>query len=429
MLSSASTKPPLRGVVFDIDGTLTVPNLDFNEMYSRCGVATTDDILLAVAAKPQAEREAAEAIIEEMEETSRRTLELMPGAANVVAWLHARNVPTAVVTRNTAKTIEAVSRCITGEEIVRSPCFLPSISRDDAFPSKPDPACFEHIAAAWGTSGSGIVMVGDSPSNDVSFGKAANAATVLLDTGRRHIEGGTDGGADWVVASLTELPALLKEHYADVPPLEKCFPRSPPHRARDLLHSLHTLCSHRSSCCCRAYTGRYDTPQPTTEAARAACAGDVTALRALHASGSLETDACGNTPLIWAAERGQFEATAFLLSVASADEVNARGYLGATAVNRAARRGEAAVLEALVADERTRPSLDAHNDKRQTPLHFAAFKRHPACVRVLLAGGADPRVRDRKGRTPDEDTDVEAIRVGIRKVRAGADPATCEELL
>ena len=60
MLSSASTKPPLRGVVFDIDGTLTVPNLDFNEMYSRCGVATTDDILLAVAAKPQAEREGPE---------------------------------------------------------------------------------------------------------------------------------------------------------------------------------------------------------------------------------------------------------------------------------------------------------------------------------------------------------------------------------
>lgn len=87
------------------------------------------------------------------------------------------------------------------------------------------------------------------------------------------------------------------------------------------------------------------------------------------------------------------------------------------------------MLEALIADERTRPSIDAHNDKRQTPLHFAAFKRHPACVRVLLAAGASPRVRDRKGRTPDEDTDVEAIRVGIRKVRAGADPATCEELL
>ena len=28
----------LRGVVFDMDGTLTVPNLDFTEMYRRCNV-------------------------------------------------------------------------------------------------------------------------------------------------------------------------------------------------------------------------------------------------------------------------------------------------------------------------------------------------------------------------------------------------------
>ena len=238
MLSTTSTKPALRGVVFDIDGTLTVPNLDFKEMYSRCGVAMSDDILQAVAAKPPTERAAAEATIEEMEDESRRTLELMSGAANVVAWLHARNVPTAVVTRNTAKTIAAVTQHIAADEVVNSPCFVPAISRDDTFPSKPNPACFEHIAAAWGvdlhaaaTSGermsNGILMVGDSPSNDVAFGMAANAATVLLDTGRRHVEGGTDGGADFVVASLTELPALLKEQFADVPPLQK-YTRAPP---------------------------------------------------------------------------------------------------------------------------------------------------------------------------------------------------------
>ena len=39
-------KIPLRGVVFDMDGTLTVPNLDFDEMYRRAGlVMGKDDIL------------------------------------------------------------------------------------------------------------------------------------------------------------------------------------------------------------------------------------------------------------------------------------------------------------------------------------------------------------------------------------------------
>ena len=46
----------------------------------------------------------------------------------------------------------------------------------------------------------------------------------------------------------------------------------------------------------------------------------------------------------------------------------------------------------------------------QTPLHFAAFKRHEDAARVLLEAGANPRALDRKGRTPDQDTDVAAIR-------------------
>jgi len=36
-------KIPLRGVVFDMDGTLTVPNLDFAEMYRRAGLVMGKD--------------------------------------------------------------------------------------------------------------------------------------------------------------------------------------------------------------------------------------------------------------------------------------------------------------------------------------------------------------------------------------------------
>ena len=75
MLSSIPRKS-LRGVVFDIDGTLTVPNLDFKVMYARCGVPPAADIIEAVAAMPSAEKAAAESVIEELEEESRRTLQL-----------------------------------------------------------------------------------------------------------------------------------------------------------------------------------------------------------------------------------------------------------------------------------------------------------------------------------------------------------------
>ena len=73
MLSSIPRKS-LRGVVFDIDGTLTVPNLDFKVMYARCGVPPAADIIEAVAAMPSAEKAAAESVIEELEEESRLSL-------------------------------------------------------------------------------------------------------------------------------------------------------------------------------------------------------------------------------------------------------------------------------------------------------------------------------------------------------------------
>ena len=104
-LSTASRRP-LRGVVFDLDGTLTVPNLDFKVMYERCGVTQNEDILEAIAAMPDDAAAAAAAIVEEMEEEGRRTLQLTPGAREFAEWLARQDIPTALVTRNTRATID-----------------------------------------------------------------------------------------------------------------------------------------------------------------------------------------------------------------------------------------------------------------------------------------------------------------------------------
>ena len=65
--TAASARPVLRGVVFDMDGTLTIPNLDFKKMYSRCGVDLSDDLLAAIARMPAEQAAAANAVIGEME--------------------------------------------------------------------------------------------------------------------------------------------------------------------------------------------------------------------------------------------------------------------------------------------------------------------------------------------------------------------------
>jgi len=147
-LSTASRRP-LRGVVFDLDGTLTVPNLDFKVMYERCGVDPKEDILEAIAKMPPADADAANAVIDEMEAEGRRTLRLMPGAAEVAAWLQAMDIPTAIVTRNTQATVDHLHDALWAPEGLEP--FSPAITRDDAnVKPKPDPDALRVIGEAWG---------------------------------------------------------------------------------------------------------------------------------------------------------------------------------------------------------------------------------------------------------------------------------------
>lgn len=142
-------------------------------------------------------------------------------------------------------------------------------------------------------------------------------------------------------------------------------------------------------------------------------------------------DESGNFPLIWAADAGQAAALEYILSQSNdngdSDEkvdINTRGYLGNTAIARAARGGHVACVKLLLAQiQNDNDSMNINpnigNEKKQYPLHFAAFKKHPEVVRVLLDSGlCDTLVKDRKGRTPAEDTSVEMIRDMILEYRA-----------
>jgi len=242
-------------------------------------------------------------------------------------------------------------------------------------------------------------MVGDSPSNDVAFGKSAGVSTALLDTGRRSTVQNqkrddhgdvVDGGRttpDIVVDDLSDLAQELWKNFE----IEG-------HLGSSLL--------------------KYDTPTPTTEAAIAAAAGDLEALATFTIDQLNEQDETQNTPLIWASDAGQENVVRFLLLEKKRQkktmiDLDVRGgYLGATAVCRAARRGHTEILKLLAAGG---ADLDIPNTKLQFPLHFAAFKEHPEAVEALLEHGANPRVLDRKGRVPARDTKNVSIRDRLLK--------------
>jgi HAD superfamily hydrolase (TIGR01549 family) len=375
-------RPILRGVVFDMDGTLTVPNLDFAEMYRRCGVDLSQDILAEIARMPPDQAERACSIIEEIEEEGRRTLQLMPGALAVTSWLVAHNIPTALVTRNTRRTVDRFATLLQGKA-----SFDIIITREDErYPPKPHPAALLDIAKRWQAPPSSLVMVGDSIANDIVFGSAAGSKTVLLDTRFDYSDPVPREGplaSDILVQSLGDLPHQLWNNFDIDSPLGT--------RAQGL-HGV-------------------PAPKATSLLGMAAVEGDVDKVDVILTAQLTdvdERDDCGNTPLIWAAENGHLSIVERFISAGA--DFNVQGYLGATALCRAARRGHVDVLRALI---KQGANMNVPNHKFQYPLHFAAFKEHEDAVHVLLEAGADAQVLDRKGRIPAQDTKNERIREAI----------------
>ncbi|CAJ1957833.1 unnamed protein product [Cylindrotheca closterium] len=379
--TSAANKrlPVLRGVVFDMDGTLTIPNLDFVEMYRRCGVDQSKDILEEIASRSKEDQQIAFAAIDELEEEGRRTLQLMPGAAELTCWLAHHQIPMALVTRNTRKS----AKVLTDRVLPPNVNLDVAITRDDeqGYAPKPSPEAMQAIAKQWSMElpNDGIFMVGDSVENDIVFGKNAGVATALLDTEKIHSE----SGADFVMSELTDLARHLWTNYDIESPLGTA--------ARTL--------------------EKYPRPEPSTDLTKAAANGDMDTIRELAKSDGFDINAVDeskNTALIWATENNQSEVVEWILST-FADVVakDHKGYLGATAITRASRLGHCYILKALI---KAGADMDTPNDKLQYPLHFAAFKEKKDAVTILLESGANPRSLDRKGRTPAQDTKNETIR-------------------
>jgi ankyrin repeat protein len=106
-------------------------------------------------------------------------------------------------------------------------------------------------------------------------------------------------------------------------------------------------------------------------------------------------EAGGHTPL-YRASTGD---VARVLLAAGATPDVASGPTQGTALHQAARRGNVAVVQALLEHGATINALDA---KGQTPLRRAVNCRQLQIVRLLVRHGADIHLADRRGVTPTD---------------------------
>src|SRR5258708_38007082 len=98
--------PPKRLVIFDMDGTLTRPMLDFDGIRAEIGLPK-EPLLEAVRALPPEDRARAEAILLKHEAVAAAESELQPGAKATVDSIRRAGIPVALMTRNSRKSTKA----------------------------------------------------------------------------------------------------------------------------------------------------------------------------------------------------------------------------------------------------------------------------------------------------------------------------------
>lgn len=166
-------------LLLDMDGTITEPMLDFPLIKRQMGIGD-QSILEALSALPPGRRAACEAILQEHEDHAAKHSRLNAGCRELLDWLYSRNIRTALVTRNSRRSVDVVlARHGLSFDVL--------LTREDA-PPKPSPEpLWLALRRLVGATGSTKLawMVGDGH-HDIEAGIAAGIPTVWISHGQRR---------------------------------------------------------------------------------------------------------------------------------------------------------------------------------------------------------------------------------------------------
>jgi len=97
----------ISGIIFDMDGTLTLPVYDGKELLQRLSLPSEiDDILNVVWGLEEPEKTRALRVIEQYEREKGESLELQPNVVKLLDFISSNNVKIALLTRNTLENVK-----------------------------------------------------------------------------------------------------------------------------------------------------------------------------------------------------------------------------------------------------------------------------------------------------------------------------------
>jgi len=192
-----TTARQFDGVIFDMDGTLTEPLLDFAAIRRELHLPADVGILEAIEALPAGRRRQAERILLDREVSAARQSQMTAGADRLLQALRRADLKCALLTRNARPAMELILARLGFS-------FDLAWSREDG-PIKPEPEGILRACRMLTIRPERTVCVGDYK-YDLVAANAAGAYSVLLDRGGDLPFGHL---ARRVIASLGELHEML----------------------------------------------------------------------------------------------------------------------------------------------------------------------------------------------------------------------------
>jgi HAD superfamily hydrolase (TIGR01549 family) len=175
---------PIRGVVFDMDGTLVSQELDYDAIRREIGLPTAMPLLEGLERLDPEQRREAERILDRHESDAAERTTVIAGVMEFLRWLEERQMRKAVLTRNSRRSAERVLNR-------HGLTFDPILTREDSAP-KPKPDGIWQICKAWQMAPTEVLMIGDYLF-DIEAGRNAGTKTALVTHGK-----------DWPFAHLAD---------------------------------------------------------------------------------------------------------------------------------------------------------------------------------------------------------------------------------
>lgn len=202
-MASTGARRARSAVIFDLDGTLTRPYLDFDKIRAEIGIES-GPILEAIAKMDAPKQQRAEAVLLAHEQQAAENALLQDGAAETLHTLRERGFPVAILTRNARRWVNIV--------LQKFELTIDALRTRDDGTIKPSAEPILSLCAELETDPARSWMVGDHLF-DIISGKEAGAKTVLF-AGKdnpalaNHPELRTE--ADHVIFELPDLLSLVE---------------------------------------------------------------------------------------------------------------------------------------------------------------------------------------------------------------------------